>query len=136
MNSVYWINKIMNDMYTNSTSEFWVGLSSTLPAKDGSNISEPTGDDYARVRLTAFSEADDGYVHNVEDLVFAKTTSVWFPSDAKATYWVLFDGAGADAHLLSAGELLEPKTVETSSRLTLAAETLGITLLDYEPDIG
>lgn len=134
MNTVYWINTVMNTMYVNGGREFWVGLSGTEPANDGSNVTEPTGEDYSRVQISAFSEAEDGYIHNVEDLVFPKSTTIWFPSEARATYWVLFDGPGADAAVLSAGELLEPKTVETSTVLTLAAGTLGITLLDYEPE--
>lgn len=136
MNSTYWINRVMNTMYVNGTDSFWVGLSSTAPNRDGTNITEPTGDDYARVQVTAFSEAVDGYVQNVDDVEFPKSTTIWFPSDAKAKYWVLFDGAGADANFLSSGELLEPKTIETSTRVTLAAETLGITLLDYEPELA
>lgn len=136
MNSTYWVNQVMNTMYVNGGTEFWVGLSSTEPNRDGSNVTEPTGDDYARVQVTAFSEAVDGYVQNVDDIEFPKSTSVWFPAEAKATHWVLFDGAGADANLLSSGELLEAKTIETSTRVTLAAETLGITLLDYEPELA
>lgn len=133
MNTVFWINKIMNEMYTNGTTEFWVGLSSTEPASDGSNVTEPTGDDYVRVQLTAFSEPLDGYIYNVDNVEFAKSTTDWFPApNAKAAYWVLFDGAGAGANVLSAGELEKPKIIESDVRVTLAAETLGITLLDYE----
>lgn len=133
MNTVFWINKIMSEMYTNGTTQFWVGLSSSEPAADGSNVTEPAGSDYARVQLTAFSEPQDGYIYNVDNVEFAKSTTDWFPdSSAKAAYWVLFDGAGTDANVLSAGELEKSKTIESDVRVTLAAETLGITLLDYE----
>lgn len=136
MNSVYWINKIMQTMYVDAEGEFWVGLSATEPTNKGSNITEPTGTDYSRVKISEFIFGDDGYVYNKDDLVFPKSTTVWFPPEAKATYWVLFDGADSTANFLSSGELLAPKTVETSTVLTLAAETLGITLLDYEPDLA
>lgn len=132
MNTVYWINQIMSAMYTNGTTEFWVGLSSTEPSRDGTGVTEPAGDDYARVQLTAFSEPIDGYICNANDLEFAKSTTDWFPADAKAAFWVLFDGAGDEANVLSAGELEKPKTIESDVRTTLAAETLGVTLLDYE----
>lgn len=135
MNTIYWINKIMDTMYTNSTNEFWIGLSSTEPGRDGSGVTEPEGEDYQRVQLTQFTAADDGYIQNVNDLEFPKSTSVWFPAETKAAYWVLFDGAGGDAKLLASGELLTPATVEANVRVTLAATTLGITLLDYTPTL-
>ena len=58
---------------------------------------------------------------------------LWFDSDNKARYWVLFDGSTADATLLSSGELDEAKTIESNTSITIAAETLSITLTDYQP---
>lgn len=133
MNSTYWLNEIMNVMYVDSAREFYLGLSSTLPNKDGSNVSEPSATSYARVKINAFTDAVDGTVYNTETLTFPKSTEVWFPSDAKAAYWVLFDGEGS---FLSAGELNEPKTIESSTTLSIEAETLGITLTDYNPDLA
>ena len=133
MNSTYWLNTIMDAMYVNSAGEFYLGLSSTLPNKDGSNVSEPAGASYARVKINSFTAAVDGTVYNTETLTFPKSTEIWFPSDAKAAYWVLFDGAG---NFLSAGELNEPKTIESSTTLSIEAETLGITLMDYDPDLA
>lgn len=135
MNTTYWINQVMNTMYVNSDSEFWVGLSSTEPTRDGDNITEPAGADYSRVQITEFSAADGGYIQNVSDLEFPKSTTVWFPADNKAAYWLLFDGAGADANLLSVGELLVPATVEENTKVVLAEKTLGITLMDYTPTL-
>lgn len=133
MNSTYWLNTIMDTMYTSNVGEFYVGLSSTLPAADGSNVSEPTGYNYARVQITDFSVPDNGVVKNVNTLEFPRSTGVWFDSDAKARYWILFDGSTSDATLLSAGELDEAKTIESNTQITIAAETLSITLTDYYP---
>lgn len=135
MNTTLWINKVMDTMYVNSTDEFWVGLSSTEPAADGTGVTEPVGEDYQRVQLDEFSPAAGGYIQNVNDLQFPKSETVWFPAESKAAYWVLFDGAGADANLLASGELLVSATVEQNVRVTLAAKTLGITLLDYTPTL-
>lgn len=132
MNTVYWINQIMSTMYTNNSAEFWVGLSSTAPARDGSGVAEPTCDDYERAQLVGFSEPIDGYVYNKNDVEFVKTVSDWFPSETKAAYWILFDGKSSDANVLSSGELEKAKTVESDVRVILSAATLGITLLDYE----
>ena len=136
MNSTHWLNEIMNTMYVNSDKEFWIGLSSTEPDKDGGNITEPTGDDYARVQVTGFTPANDGFIYNVEQIAFQKSQSIWFPPEAKAAYWLLFDGPGADANFLQAGQLQEPKTIESSTTLAIAAETMGIALFDCEHAIA
>lgn len=133
MNSTYWLNKIMNTMYNDASAEFWLGLSSTKPAADGTGVSEPSGNNYARVRITAFTQADGGSIRNPEAIEFPRSTGVWFESTAKAAYWVLFDGNTAEANLLSCGELDEPKTIESNTTITVAAETLSITLTDYQP---
>lgn len=133
MNTTYWLNKIMDTMYTSASSEFWVGLSSTLPNQAGTGVSEPSGGNYARVQLTEFTSPVDGTIKNVSALEFNRSTSVWFDSDHKAKYWVLFDGSGEMAKLLSSGELDEPKTIESNTSITIAAETLSITLTDYNP---
>lgn len=134
MNSTYWLNKIMDTMYNNADAEFWLGLSSTKPAADGTGVTEPSGNNYARVQITAFTAADGGTIRNPEAIEFPRSTGVWFDSTAKATYWVLFDGGTADANLLSCGELDEPKTIESNTAITVAAETLSITLTDYQPE--
>lgn len=133
MNSTYWLNKIMDTMYTSASSEFWVGLSSTMPSQDGTGVSEPTGGNYARVKIEQFTVPSDGTIKNVSALEFNRSTTVWFDSDNKARYWVLFDGSTSAAKLLSSGELDEAKTIESNTSITIAAETLSITLTDYNP---
>lgn len=133
MNSTYWLNKIMDTMYTSASSEFWVGLSSTMPSQDGTGVSEPTGGNYARVKIEEFTAPSDGTIKNVSALEFNRSTTVWFDSDNKARYWVLFDGSTSSAKLLSSGELDEAKTIESNTSITIAAETLSITLTDYNP---
>lgn len=133
MNSTHWLNKIMDTMYTSSSAEFYIGLSSTTPAKDGTGVTEPSGGNYARVKVTAFTAPDNGMVKNTSALEFPRSTATWFESTAKAQYWVLFDGAGSSAHVLSSGNLDEAKTIESNTVITIAANTLSITLTDYSP---
>lgn len=135
MNSSYWINKVMNTIYTNGTDEFWVGLSSSLPNEDGTNVSEPTGGAYTRMKISEFTSPVGGVVTVPDTITFPKSTAEWFPADSKAAYWVLFDGSGDDANVLSAGELNEPKTIESDVTISIDGGTLGITLLNYDPDI-
>lgn len=130
MNSAYWANKIMKQIYTDNSDEFWLGLSSTLPNVDGSALSEPGNISYRRVQITEFSDPENGVVRNTSELTFPTSEGAWFTSEAKAAYWVLFDGSGEDANILSAGKLETPLTIETKTTITVAANAFGLTLTD------
>lgn len=132
MNSTFWLNKIMKTMYTDN-SIFYIGLSSTEPAADGTNVSEHVGDNYSRIAVNGFTEPDNGVVKNINDLVFPKSTGVWFEATDKAKYWVLFDGEDSNANVLSSGLLDEAKTIESNTTVTITAGTLSVTLTDYQP---
>lgn len=131
MVSNYWANKIMADVYTNSTHEFWLGISSTCPALSGVGVSEPTGAGYSRVQITRFSAPDNGSVYNMNALEFPESTDTWFSSTNKAKYWILFDGSDAAANVLAAGELNTPLIIETNTILSVDASELHVTLTDY-----
>lgn len=135
MNTNYWLNKVMDTMYGGGATEFWLGLSSTQPTGTGSGVTEPVGNNYSRVKIAAFTASVDGVVKNMYALHFPKSSGVWFPSDAKAAYWLLFDGDGETANLLSSGMLLEAKTVEGDTVITIPEETLSIALTDYSSAI-
>lgn len=125
----------MDMVYTSGSGEFWVGLSSSLPNEDGTNVTEPTGGAYSRMKILGFTAPVGGVVSVPDTITFPKSTAEWFSSDSKAAYWVLFDGAGDDANVLSAGELNEPKTIESSVTISIEGGTLGVTLLDYDPEV-
>lgn len=131
MNTSYWRNKIMDDMYqASSGNQFYIGLSSSAPTDAGTNVTEPVSNGYARVQITAFTQAADGSIENTNDIVFPVSTGTWFPETRLATHWVLFDGAGANAHLLSAGTLEEPIGIWKNTTVTIAAGKVVITLTD------
>lgn len=130
MVSVFWANKIMADAYTNGSGEFWFGLSSTCPHLDGSGVSEPAGGGYVRVQITGFSTPENGMVRNLNALQFPQSSDTWFPSENKARYWVLFDGANAGANVLAAGELHIPLTVDVFTNLNVDAGELQVVLTD------
>lgn len=131
MNSLYWINRIMSTMYSNSATTFFVGLSSTEPDSAGNNISEPTGGNYARVRVASFTEPSNGMVSNTNELEFNRSSDIWFSDENKATYWVVFDGADTDAHMLSCGLLDSPRCIDSNTVVKIAANSLTITLSNY-----
>lgn len=131
MSSLYWINRIMSTMYSNSSTPFFVGLSSTQPDSMGNNISEPSGGNYMRVRIASFTEPNNGMVSNSNELEFNRSSEIWFDDNNKATYWVVFDGSDSDAHMISYGLLDAPKCIDTNTVVKIAANSLTVTLSDY-----
>lgn len=131
MNSTYWLNKIMSVMYTENDA-FYIGLSSTPPNSNGTNITEPVGQGYSRVAVDGFSEPDGGVVRNTKPITFPRSTGIWFDATDKAKYWVLFDGADSNANFLSSGLLDEEKTIESNTTVTIAERTLSVTLADFQ----
>lgn len=73
----------------------YIGLSTTAPVKDGTNITEPVGNGYARVVLGKYGEslslkmADPaaGAVTNEDTIFFPKATGAW----GVITHVVIFD---------------------------------------------
>ena len=88
MTTTYWLNSIMDTMYKDNSGSFYIGLSSTLPTASGTNITEPSGNAYQRVRIGTLSAAANGVVKNSNDIQFPKSTGTWFGSSNKAKYWM------------------------------------------------
>ena len=131
MNSTYWINHIMSTTFPSSgATGFYLGLSSTSPAADGSNISEPNENSYSRVAITSFNAPVNGVVTNKYAVEFPQSAGAWFTQDNPARYWVLFDGSGAGAHVLSSGSLLRSVVVLGNAYVTFGAGTIKFTLTD------
>lgn len=131
MNTSYWRNKIMDDMYGAVENQFWVGLSSSAPTDAGGNVTEPVGNGYSRVQIPTFTQAVNGTVKNASDIVFPISTGTWFPADSLATHWVVFDGSGANAHVLSSGTLEVAIGIWKNTVVTIQAEKVIISLMDY-----
>lgn len=66
-----------------------VALSTTTPAADGTNVTEPSGNGYARVATTSADWGRVGNdVTNGNRLDFPEATGTW----GTVTYFVLYDG--------------------------------------------
>lgn len=127
MISTYWANESLKKLYlSNGSGSLYVGLSSTIPEADGTGISEPPESNYTRMELTSFSDPVNGEIVNAKSIDYPLSTSDWFPKDRQAVCYVLFDGAGEDAHFLGASEFLDPITIESNSRFSLAAGCISI----------
>ena len=133
MNTTYWRNKVLDSVYqASSGNSFYIGLSSTTPTDAGGNVTEPSGNAYARVQISGFSTAANSATHNTADIVFPTSSGTWFPLNVPATHWVMFDGSGAGAHVLSSGTLEEPISILKNTTVTIASGKVVITLTDSQ----
>lgn len=133
MNTTYWRNTVLDSVYQSASGNtFYIGLSSTTPTDAGGNVTEPSGNAYARVQISGFSIAANGSTQNTASITFPTSTGTWFPLNAPATHWVMFDGAGNGAHLLSSGTLEEPISILKNTTVTIASGKVVITLTDSQ----
>ena len=86
----------------------YVGLSTTEPNADGTNVTEPVGNGYARVLLGNTSQAltqkmgevSNGHVENNEIIYFPEATGSW----GTITHFCIFNSASS-GNLLAFGAL-------------------------------
>lgn len=117
-----------------SAPTIYVGLSSTAPAEDGSNITEPSTGSYARV-ATAASDwnaptlADPSVIDNANAVTFPQATGDWL-SQADIGYFFLADGpAGSPAaNILGSGSLDAARKVLNGDTPEFGAGDLNATL--------
>lgn len=100
----------------------YFGLSTTAPAEDGTNITEPVGNAYARVTktndLTNFPSANPKL--NGTDITFPEATGSW----GTVTHWFVTDGT----NVLDSGALSASQTVGAGGVVRIPAGSLAINL--------
>lgn len=133
MNTTFFLNQIMSASFVGKT--FYVGLSSTEPNVCGTGYTEPEAATYARATLSSFSTPVGGVVSNASAVTFGKTVQDWFADGEKASYWLLFDGSGSTAHLLSYGELITKKEIRFNVNVSIPANALKIRLFNSFDDL-
>lgn len=96
---------------------YYIGLSTTAPTKEGSNVSEPSIDaGYNRVQLSSLSEPVDGVITNNSAINFDESTSSW----GLITHFVIYDSPTVEeGNLLMYGELSSPRSVEAATIMTI-----------------
>lgn len=129
MNTTYFMNNIMGNVFGTQISpglpsNFYLGLSTTLPTLAGTGYTEPaTANGYARVQISNLSTPSSGAVQNTSSLTFNAATGSW----GVIPYYCIFD-ASTGGHLLMWGALATPKTVSAGDVLLFANGDLVITL--------
>lgn len=131
MNSTYFLDCVAGNLYGTKTTpalptEYFIGLSTTAPEADGTNVHEPAaGTGYARVKLEGLSEPTGGVVTNTNRIDFAESTSPW----GTMTHYVIYDSL-IDGNLLEFGALPLSRTVETGTIMTIKPSYLKLSVED------
>jgi len=114
-----------------SAPAIYVGLSSTTPGEDGTNVTEPSGGGYARVATVAgdwnaATLADPSVLDNLNAVTFPVATADWLAA-ANLTHAVYYDAATA-GNYLGFGLLAVAKPVTDTDQAEFAAGDLDFTM--------
>lgn len=112
----FWRDIVLDELFgaTDYTPEatYYFGLSTTAPADDGTNVTEPSGNGYARVSIannaTNFPAAIDGVQDNGTEISFPQATGFW----GTVTHFVLYN-ASTGGNLLAYGTLTTSKSIDS-----------------------
>jgi hypothetical protein len=126
--SDHWENEILDHLfgkgsYTPPT--IYVGLSTADPGEDGTGLSEPSGNGYARVGTFGadWNAASGGALDNANAIEFAEATGSW----GTVTHFALFD-ASSGGNLLAHGALTQAKSIASGDTAQFAAGDLDVSL--------
>lgn len=108
----------------------YVGLSSTLPGHDGTNITEPSTGSYARVATvgatwTTATLANPSVLSNAATVTFPTATGNWVLS-ANLGYVILYDAA-TNGNVLAWGTLDVAKPVLSGDTASFAIGAISFT---------
>lgn len=126
--SDHWENEILDHIfgkgsYTPPT--IYVGLSTADPGDDGTGLSEPSGNGYARVQTAAsdWNSASGGSLDNADVIEFSEATGNW----GTVTHFALFDAASS-GNLLAHGSLSQSKSIAGGDTARFAAGDLDVSM--------
>lgn len=130
MTSTYFLNCIMGNVFKTKTTpvlpeKVYLGLSSSEPDIDGTNVTEPsTLSGYSRIELTEkLGEPNNGVISNTADISFPESSASW----GTITHFVIYDSE-SDGNLLMFESLTQNRSVETATIVTIKAGNLTVTL--------
>ena len=126
MNTKHFLNLVAGNVFQSQTTpaiptEYYIGLSTTTPNINGSNVNEPpVSGSYQRIKLTNLSAPN-------ADISWPESTSDW----GIVTSYVIFDSATVGAgNLLVFGDLSTPRSVERDTIMTIKAAYLKLSVLN------
>lgn len=124
-------NELLDHVWGNAAfapaDPLYIGLSTTTPNDDGTNITEPVGGSYARVsvvnNLTNWPVAVGGAKANGVAVDFPTATGSW----GTVTYFFISDAASG-GNIYGSGQLTVAKTIDSGDTASFAIGDLDITL--------
>lgn len=129
MNTTYFLNLTAGNLFKTKTNpplpaEMWIGLSTTAPNVNGTNVTEPAASTgYARVKLDMMSEPSVGVVTNQSSIDFNESTASW----GTVTHFVIFDAQNS-GNLLQYGALSTPRSVEAATIMSIKSGYLNLSV--------
>lgn len=121
------LSQVVGGVEQTSPTSFWIGLSTTAPNPDGTNVSEPAGGSYGRVGLnsdsTSWDAASNGSTGNTIDATFTTATASW----GTLTHWVIYDQSSG-GNLLFYAALDASQAVTTDDQVKFLPGDLTITI--------
>ena len=129
MNTTYFLNITAGNLFrtkmdTPIPEEMWIGLSTTAPNVNGTNVTEPAASaGYARLKLDMLSEPAVGVVTNTSSIEFNESTASW----GTVTHFVIFDAQNG-GNLLQYGALSTPRSVEAATIMTIKTGYLNLSV--------
>ena len=133
MTTTYFKNCVAGNVFGTKTSPalpaaYYIGLSTTGPSADGSNVTEPgSGTGYTRVQMTSMSEPVNGVIQNANSISFPESTQSW----GTVTHYAIFDAA-SDGNLLIYDEMDTARKVEAATTLVIRENTLKLSVVDVQ----
>lgn len=120
-------DQFFGDVSPTVPNTYYLGISTTPLAVDGTGATEPTDPSYLRVAITndktSFESFTNGTASNLVQLIFPESTVDW----GIVQYWFLSDSStGGNTYLF--GDLTASKTVEAQTILQLDPGDLNITI--------
>jgi hypothetical protein len=106
-----------------------VGLSTSTPAEDGTNVTEPVGNNYARVAVPgpanwdAATDADPSVADNTNVITFPTPSGSW----GTVTHFVIFDALTL-GNVIASGALTTSRAINNGDSVNFQAGELDITL--------
>lgn len=130
MNTDYFRNLVAGNVFGTKKdpaipAKYYLGLSTTAPTTTGTNVTEPTGNGYARVELKSLSAPSSGTVSNTAAIDFPESTGSW----GTVTHYLIYDALTA-GNLLIYGALTNSRNIETATIMTVKANNLAINVIN------
>jgi hypothetical protein len=122
LTTTYFLNLIAGNVFKSKTNPaiptaYYLGVSTTAPALDGTGFTEPSGGGYARVNITsALGAPVNGLITNSAVVSFAESTVAWSTTAAPTAYYGIFD-ASTSGNLLCYGELDPTRVIDAATAL-------------------